>query len=112
MAVTLPERGDLVWLNFTPQSGHEQAGHRPAIVISPKLYHEKAKLTVVCPITSNTSPWPWKVFLPENKVISGAILIDQIRAIDRVARNLTIVDKAPAEVMQEVQGKLHALLLQ
>jgi mRNA interferase MazF len=105
----LPERGALVWLDFTPQSGREQAGHRPALVISPRLYHERSKLTVVCPITSNTQPWPWKVLLPEGLAISGAVLVDQIRSIDRDARRLRPAGDAPQTVVAEVQAKLAAL---
>ena len=106
----LPERGVLVWVNFTPQSGHEQAGHRPALVISPRLYHERSKLAVVCPITSNTQPWPWKVILPEGLAVSGAVLVDQVRSIDRSARRLRLAGDAPQTVVAEVQAKLAALL--
>jgi len=105
----LPERGALVWVNFTPQSGHEQAGHRPALVISPRLYHERSKLTVVCPITSNTQSWPWKVILPDGLAVSGAVLVDQIRSIDRTARLMRLVGAAPQTVIAEVQAKLAAL---
>jgi mRNA interferase MazF len=106
----LPERGDVVWINFTPQKGHEQAGHRPALVLSPKLYHEKSSLAVVCPITSNTQPWPWKVMLPEDFPVQGAILTDQLRSIDREARKLTIIHPAPERVLEEVLAKVGVLL--
>jgi mRNA interferase MazF len=105
-----PERGALVRVSFTPQSGHEQSGYRPALVISPKAYHERSKLAVVCPITSNVQPWPWKVILPDGLPVSGAILVDQVRAIDRNARNLRMVGAAPHEVVLEVQAKLSVLL--
>jgi mRNA interferase MazF len=105
----LPERGALVWVNFTPQSGHEQAGHRPALVISPKIYHERSKLAVVCPITSNTRPWPWKVLLPEGLEVSGAVVVDQVRAVDRAARGLRLAGQAPETVVAEIQAKLAAL---
>ena len=106
----LPDRGDLVWVDFTPQSGREQAGHRPALVVSPRIYHQRSSLTVVCPITSNTQPWPWKVPLPGDLAISGAVLVDQVRSIDREARHLRIADKAPQAVVIEVQARLAALL--
>ena len=106
----LPERGALVWFDFTPQEGHEQAGHRPALVISPRLYHERSKLALVCPITSNTRPWPWKVMLPEGLAVAGAVLVDQLRAIDRGARRLRLVGQAPQTVVTEVQARLAALL--
>ena len=105
----LPERGALVWVDFTPQSGREQAGHRPALVISPRIYHERSKLAVVCPITSNTRPWPWKVMLPNGLPVSGAVLIDQVRSIDRSARRLRLAGEAPQPVVAEVQAKLAAL---
>ena len=104
-----PDRGDLAWVDFTPQAGHEQAGHRPALVISPRIYHRRSKLAVVCPITSNVDPWPWKVELPEGLAISGAVLADQVRSIDRAGRGLKIVGRAPETLVAEVQGKLAAL---
>ena len=106
----LPERGALVWVDFTPQSGREQAGHRPALVMSPRIYHERSKLAVVCPITSNTRPWPWKVMLPDGLAVSGAVLVDQVRSIDRIARRLRLAGDAPQAVITEVQAKLAALL--
>jgi mRNA-degrading endonuclease toxin of MazEF toxin-antitoxin module len=105
----LPERGALVWVDFTPQSGREQAGHRPALVISPRIYHERSTLAVVCPITSNTRPWPWKVVLPDGLAVSGAVIVDQVRAIDRAARSLRLAGLAPPAVVAEVQAKLAAL---
>ena len=108
--IKLPERGALVWIDFTPQSGHEQAGHRPALVMSPRIYHERSKLAVVCPITSNIQPWPWKVMLPDGLAVSGAILVDQLRSIDRDARGLRLAGHAPQTVVAEVQARLAALL--
>ncbi len=105
----LPERGALVWIDFTPQSGREQSGHRPALVMSPRIYHERSKLAVVCPITSNTRPWPWKVVLPNGLSVSGAVLVDQVRSIDRAARGLSLAGVAPQTVVAEVQAKLAAL---
>lgn len=105
----VPERGALVWVDFTPQSGHEQAGHRPALVISPRVYHERSKLAVVCPITSSMRPWPWKVMLPEGLAVAGAVLVDQVRSIDRGARRLRITGHAPMSIVAEVQAKLAAL---
>lgn len=104
------ERGDLVWLDFTPHSGHEQAGRRPAMVLSPTLYHQRCRSAVVCPITSNLSPWPWKVELPAGLKITGAILVDQVRSLDHASRHMHVADRAPAAVVAEVQAKLAALL--
>ena len=107
--MTLPERGALVWVIFTPQAGHEQAGRRPALVISPRLYHERSQLAVVCPITSNTQPWPWKVMLPQGLAVGGAVLVDRVRSVDRTARRLRLAGAAPQAVVAEVQAKLAAL---
>jgi mRNA interferase MazF len=106
----LPDRGALVWVDFAPQSGREQAGHRPALVMSPRIYHERSKLAVVCPITSNRRPWPWKVMLPDGLAVSGAVLVDQVRSIDRIARRLRLAGDAPQAVITEVQARLAALL--
>ncbi len=106
----LPDVGDLVWINFDLQAGHEQAGHRPAMVLSARIYHEKTALAVVCPITTNTKPYPFKVLLPDDLPISGAVLADQVKSIDRKARQLRIAGRAPREIVAEVQAKLAALL--
>ena len=106
----LPERGALVWVDFTLQSGSEQAGHRPALVMSPRIYHERSKLAVVCPITSNRRPWPWKVMLPDGLAVSGAVLVDQVRSIDRIARRLRFAGDAPQTVIIEVRARLAVLL--
>jgi mRNA interferase MazF len=81
----VPQAGDLVWVTFNPQAGHEQAGRRPALVLSPAAYHEKTALAIVCPITSNVQPYPFKVLLPEGLPIGGAVLADQVKSIDRAA---------------------------
>lgn len=106
----LPDLGDLIWLDFNPQAGREQAGRRPALVLSPRSYHETTGLTVVCPITSNIAPYPFKVILPEGAPVSGAVLADQVRSLDRNARHIVIIGSAPAQVVMEVQSKLAALL--
>lgn len=106
----LPEAGDLVWVDFNPQAGHEQAGQRPALVLTPRIYHERSNLAVVCPITSNVSAYPFKVMLPEGLPVAGAVLADQVKSIDRQARRLSVAGRAPADVVAEVQAKLAALL--
>jgi mRNA interferase MazF len=106
----LPGAGDLVWVNFNPQAGHEQAGRRPALVLSPRSYHEKTALAVVCPITSNTAPYPFKVCLPAGLPIGGAVLADQVKSIDRAARQLQVAGPAPRSVIADVQAKIAALL--
>ncbi|MCR9255601.1 MAG: type II toxin-antitoxin system PemK/MazF family toxin [Alphaproteobacteria bacterium] len=104
------DRGDLVWLNFNPQRGHEQAGRRPAVVISPSAYNEISNCVLVCPITSNLSPWPWKVMLPAGGPIVGAILVDQIKSVDRVARNLLPSgERLDDKLFNEVLARLETL---
>jgi len=106
----VPDAGDLIWLNFNPQAGHEQAGHHPALVLSPRIYHERTALAIVCPITSNTEAYPFKVMLPDGLTIRGAVLADQVKSIDRQAREPRIAAKRQASVLVEVQAKLAALL--
>lgn len=104
------DRGDVVRLNFSPQSGREQKGWRPAMVISPAAYNALASCALFCPITSNRDPWPWKVMLPEDAPIAGAVLVDQLRSLDHAARGVTdAVWRAPTAVIDETLGKLATL---
>ena len=107
----LPDAGDLVKLDFSPRKGHEQRGWRPALVLSPKAYHELSNTAIVCPITSNTSPWSMKVLLPQESIVSGAILVDQIITIDRKARGLHRIGNVSHECLNEVRAKLGALIM-
>ncbi|MFH1853450.1 MAG: endoribonuclease MazF [Candidatus Neomarinimicrobiota bacterium] len=107
----IPDRGDIVWLNFTPQSGHEQMGNRPAIVLSPKQYNSKTGLAIFCPITSNKKGYPFEVVIPEKLKISGVILSDQIKSLDWKARTAQFVDRVPESVTKECSLKLKALLI-
>ncbi len=108
--VTPPERGDLVWLDFDPQAGHEQAGHRPALVLTRELYNRKAGLALVCPITSQAKGYPLEVSLPAGLKVSGVILADQVKNIDWRARRATVIARAPDAVVNDVLAKLLALL--
>jgi len=107
----LPQRGDIVWLTFDPQAGHEQAGRRPAVILSPAEYNGKVGLALLCPITSRTKGYPFEVKLPVTAPISGVILADQVKSLDWRARNAEYVYRMPEEVMREVQGKLATLLM-
>ena len=107
----VPERGDVVWLQCNPQAGHEQAGHRPAITVSPKAYNQKVGLALFCPITSNVKGYPFEVGLPGDQEVSGAILSDQLKSLDWKARNTRRIFRAPQEVIEEVLAKILALLL-
>ena len=105
-----PDRGDLVWIDFNPQAGHEQAGRRPALVLSPRAYHQRTPFAVVCPITSRVKGYPFEVLLPEWAAVAGAVLADQVKSVDRHKRRIEIAGRAPEAVVEEVTGKLKALL--
>ena len=105
-----PDRGDLVWLDFDPQAGHEQAGHRPAIVISRELYNRKAGLALVCPVTSHSKGYPMEVALPPGLKVPGVVLADQLRTVDWRARRATHIGRAPEAVVLDILAKVLALL--
>lgn len=102
----VPERGDVVWL----QSGHEQAGHRPVVVVSPKAYNGRVRLALFCPISTNVKGYPFEVRLPEYGKTVGAILSDQIRSLDWRARRVRKFDQVPIEVMDAILMKIGALV--
>jgi len=108
----IPERGDIVWLNFNPQKGHEQRGKRPALVLSPKIYNEKTSLCVCIPITSKKKGYPFEVVLPDKLPIEGVILSDQIKNLDFSAREITFICKAPSTIIQLVQKNILALIVE
>ena len=106
----VPDRGDAVWLNFNPQTGHEQAGKRPALVLSPAAYNRKVGLAVFCPITSHVKGYPFEVALPTDGAITGVILADHVKNLDWKARRAVFAAKAPAEVVTDVRERLRVLL--
>lgn len=106
----IADRGDLVWINFNPQAGHEQAGRRSAIVLSPKAFNETTGFVSVCPITHTIRGWGYEVLLPEGLVFNGVILTDQIINLDWRARRMDVVGKAPKEVISECLDKIHTFL--
>ena len=106
----VPDRGDMVWLEFTPQAGHEQAGRRPALVLSQQNYNERSSLALFCPITSRVRGYPFEVLLPASGSIKGVVLADQIRSQDWRARHARFAVRAAPQTMAEVEGKLGALL--
>ena len=105
-----PDSGDLVWLTFYPQAGREQAGRRPALVLSPASYNRRSGLALVCPITSRIKGYPFEVQLPESLPVSGAILADHVKSLDWQKRRAELAGRAPAEVLRDVQARLAALL--
>jgi mRNA interferase MazF len=106
----LPDAGDIVWVEFDAVRGTEQAGRRPGLVLTPLGYHEHSPRAVVCPITSNIRPWPFKVILPTGLRTQGAVLVDQVRAVDRAQRVFATIEIAPGDVVAQVRAKLAALL--
>jgi mRNA interferase MazF len=106
----VPERGDVVWLEFSSHAGSEQAGHRPALVISPRSYNRKAGLALVCPITSRVKGYPFEVELPEGLEAKGAILCDQIKSLDWRARRATRLGSVPHSVMEDVTARILVLV--
>ncbi|WP_338055293.1 endoribonuclease MazF [Shimazuella alba] len=102
----IPKRGDIIWMNFDPQSGHEQAGRRPALVLSAHEYNEILGLAQVCPITSKTKGYPFEVQLPEDLKINGVVLSDQAKSIDWKARETSFIDECPVSTLTEVLSKL------
>jgi mRNA interferase MazF len=106
----IPDRGDLVWLNFTPQAGHEQKGMRPALVLSPKQYNKKTGLAVCCPITSQIKGYPFEVITDGNK-IKGAVLSDHLKNLDWKVRKARFIEKASLQVLNECIAKLSALII-
>ena len=105
----IPNAGDLVWASFDPQSGHEQSGRRPALVLSPEEYSEKAGLALACPITSKVKGYPFEVAVNASRV-RGVVLADQVRSLDWQSRQFTLIERASAETLEAVLQSLGTLL--
>lgn len=108
--MTAPNRGDLIWIDFDPQAGHEQAGRRPALVLSPRAYHQHTHLAIVCPVTSRGKGYPFEVPLPDEAPIRGVVLADQVKSIDRRARRIEPAGHVPEEFVEDVVARLLPLL--
>jgi len=106
----IPDRGDIIWISFTPQAGHEQAGRRPALVLSPAAYNGKVGLAILCPVTSNVKNYPFEVLIPDGLEISGAILSDQVKSLDWKTRKAKFICNLPAASLDEVLQKLGTLI--
>ena len=105
-----PDRGDLVWLTFDPQTGREQAGRRPALVLSPATYNEKTGLSILCPITSQRKGYPFEVSLPDDSPIKGCILSDHIKSVDWRERKATFIGRVRPELLAQVLNRIGPLL--
>jgi mRNA interferase MazF len=106
----VPDRGDAIWLEFNPQAGHEQAGRRPALVLSPKSYNNKVGLLICCPITNQVKGYPFEVQLPNELGVTGVVLSDQVKSLDWKARKATFIAQVPDAVFKDVLAKLNTLL--
>jgi mRNA interferase MazF len=109
MVIFVPDRGDIVWLQFDPQAGYEQAGRRPALTISPKSYNQKTGLGIFCPITSHEKGYPFEVKIMISK-IQGVILVDQIKSLDWKIRKAEFIQKVKPEVLADVLALLDTLI--
>ena len=109
-SVYVPRRGDVVWLTFNPQARHEQAGRRPAVVLSPNAYNAKVGLALLCPLTSQVKGYPFEVVLPPGLAVSGAILADQVKSLDWQARTVEFICALPSTMVSEVLQKIGVLL--
>ncbi len=106
----VPARGDIIWITFQPQAGHEQAGRRPAMVLSPAAYNGKVGLAILCPITSQVKGYPFEVLIPEGAGVKGVILADQVKSLDWRAREAELICTLSEETVTEVLQKLGVLL--
>ena len=109
MAV-LPKAGDIIWVELDPVRGTEQAGRRPALVISDEPYHAVSTRAVICPISSRGREWPFEVPLPATMQTKGVVLVDQVRTVHQASRLFAFVEQVPASVLAEVRGRLAGLV--
>jgi len=110
MAEYVPGTGDLIWLNFSPHVGREHSGRRPALVLSPRVYNERASLAIVCPITSQTKGYPFEVQMPTAGRIKGAVLADQLKSVDWRQRRAQRAGRLPMATLEQVRETIAALL--
>ena len=106
----VPRRGDAVWISLNPQAGHEQAGRRPAIVLSPESYNGRVGLAILCPITNQLKGYPFEVAIPPGLDITGVILSDQVKSLDWRARRAEFIATLPNDTIAEALQKIGALL--
>lgn len=106
----IPARGDAVWITLNPQAGHEEAGRRPAVVLSPSAYNGKVGLAILCPITSQVKGYPFEVTIPSGSKLAGVVLADQVKNLDWRVRKAEFICKLPRKTTDEVLQKLGTLL--
>ena len=110
MPAFVPDAGDLIWLTFDPQAGHEQAGRRPALVLSPKPYNQKSKLALVCPVTNQIKGYPFEVPVPRDCGVTGVFLADHVKSLDWKVRQAERIGSVPLPTLNEVLARLAPLL--
>lgn len=110
MAAYIPKKGDFVALTFDPQSGHEQRGRRPALVISNDLFNKHTGLCVACPITNTRRDYPFHVSIPEGHKVAGVVMVEQVKSIDFRSRDAKRIERAPEAVLEEVLSILDACI--
>lgn len=106
----VPDRGDVVWLSIDPQVGREQAGRRPALVLSPIRYNGRVGLALVCPMTTKAKGYPFEVSIPAGQQVNGVVLADHVRSVDWRGRRASFLCRVPMEVLEEVRAKLEAVM--
>jgi mRNA interferase MazF len=106
----VPDRGDVVWIGLNPQAGHEQAGRRPAVVLSPASYNGKVGLAILCPVTSQVKGYPFEVVLPPGLSVKGVALADQVKSLDWRARRADLIGRLPTELIDGILAKIRTLL--
>ncbi len=106
----VPARGDVVWLEFDPQAGHEQAGRRPALVVSHTAYNKKVGLALLCPITSQAKGYPFEVAVPAGFAVGGVVLSDQVKSLDWRARRASRIGALPDAALEQVIARIVALV--
>ena len=106
----VPQRGDAIWIDFIPQTGHEQAGRRPAVVLSPESYNGKTGLAILCPITNQVKGYPFEVAISTGLGVTGVILADQVKSMDWRVRQATLISALPANLLDAVLERAGTLL--
>lgn len=106
----IPSKGDIIALSFDPQSGHEQKGRRPALVVSNTLFNQKAGLAIVCPITSKDKKFPFHIKITNTSVAKGFVMVDQVKSVDYNSRKAKFIENASIELLNEVLAILDACL--
>ena len=106
----IPERGDVIWLDFQPQAGHEQGGRRPAVVLSPRAYNGKVGLALLVPVTKQAKGYPFEVKLPAGIGVTGVVPADHVKNLDWQARGAEFICTLPAQVVEDIIAKLAVLI--